>query len=262
MTKEEIDKLLAGVEMPEPDTHCFDTDTEQDVWSYSRDLLRETVAAVVAKKDAKIASLTAHNESLLAVWRNDGEHIKQLKAEVERMKAATVSEAERVEPVYADPFTYVIQHLNSSPYNMTKAECVSFIKGLRDTYNGVQHDSDCPVNNEPAWPAGPCDCGAAKPVEQGKPKGEAVKPCGYVTSGYFALGHGHIHEVPTATYRIPVFTTPPHTVPADVARRALGALEAMKSATQTTDVVFMAKSSQQCAASIQELRDALGESDV
>lgn len=26
--------------------------------------------------------------------------------------------------------------------------------------NGVIHDSDCAVHNEPAYPAGPCDCGA------------------------------------------------------------------------------------------------------
>lgn len=24
----------------------------------------------------------------------------------------------------------------------------------------IMHDSDCSVNNEPAYPAGPCDCGA------------------------------------------------------------------------------------------------------
>ncbi len=24
-----------------------------------------------------------------------------------------------------------------------------------------EHNSDCPVNNEPAWPAGPCDCDAS-----------------------------------------------------------------------------------------------------
>lgn len=24
----------------------------------------------------------------------------------------------------------------------------------------IVHDSDCAVNNEPAFPAGPCDCGA------------------------------------------------------------------------------------------------------
>ena len=37
-------------------------------------------------------------------------------------------------PMQADPFTYIIQHLNSSTYNMTKAECIHFIGKLRDHY--------------------------------------------------------------------------------------------------------------------------------
>jgi hypothetical protein len=31
----------------------------------------------------------------------------------------------------ADPFTYIIQHLNSNPYNLTKDECVELVKKLR-----------------------------------------------------------------------------------------------------------------------------------
>ena len=34
----------------------------------------------------------------------------------------------------ADPFTYVIQHLNSNPYSLTKDECISLVKELRDKY--------------------------------------------------------------------------------------------------------------------------------
>jgi len=34
----------------------------------------------------------------------------------------------------ADPFTYVIQHLNSSPYALTKDECITKIKELRALY--------------------------------------------------------------------------------------------------------------------------------
>jgi regulator of replication initiation timing len=34
----------------------------------------------------------------------------------------------------ADPFTYVIQHLNSSPYALTKDECITKIKELRAIY--------------------------------------------------------------------------------------------------------------------------------
>ena len=33
------------------------------------------------------------------------------------------------------PFTYIIQHLNSNPYSLTKDECVTLIKELRDLYN-------------------------------------------------------------------------------------------------------------------------------
>lgn len=35
---------------------------------------------------------------------------------------------------FADPFTYIIQHLNSSPYNMTKDECIEYVRTLRDSY--------------------------------------------------------------------------------------------------------------------------------
>lgn len=38
-------------------------------------------------------------------------------------------------PVYADPFAYVIQHLNSNPYPLTKGETITFIKELRALYN-------------------------------------------------------------------------------------------------------------------------------
>jgi hypothetical protein len=34
----------------------------------------------------------------------------------------------------ADPFTYIIQHLNSSPYALTKDECITKIKELRALY--------------------------------------------------------------------------------------------------------------------------------
>ena len=40
-------------------------------------------------------------------------------------------------PVYADPFTYVIQHLNSNPYSLTKDETITLIKELRDLHNAA-----------------------------------------------------------------------------------------------------------------------------
>lgn len=58
---------IYDVEMPEPDTHCFDTDAQQDVWSYSLGQLKEFIAtrdAVInglryklAYKDAKVKML-------------------------------------------------------------------------------------------------------------------------------------------------------------------------------------------------------------
>ena len=42
--------------------------------------------------------------------------------------------------------------------------------------NGTLHASDCAVHNAPAYPAGPCDCGAAQePVDL---KEQARKGCG------------------------------------------------------------------------------------
>jgi len=38
---------------------------------------------------------------------------------------------------YADPFTYIIQHLNSDPYSLTKDECIERVRSLRDTYGAV-----------------------------------------------------------------------------------------------------------------------------
>lgn len=40
-------------------------------------------------------------------------------------------------PIHADPFTYVIQHLNSNPYPLTKDETITFIKELRALYNAA-----------------------------------------------------------------------------------------------------------------------------
>lgn len=32
---------MSNVQLPEPDTHCFDTDTGLDVWSYSKAQLKQ-----------------------------------------------------------------------------------------------------------------------------------------------------------------------------------------------------------------------------
>lgn len=39
--------------------------------------------------------------------------------------------------VYADPFSYIIQRLNSNPYALTKNECITLIQNLRNEYTPV-----------------------------------------------------------------------------------------------------------------------------
>lgn len=51
-------------------------------------------------------------------------------------------------PREADPFTYIIQHLNSSTYNLTKAECIHFIGELRDRYAAPPAPAAVPLTDE------------------------------------------------------------------------------------------------------------------
>jgi len=57
---------IERIKLPEPDTHCFDDDTNSDVWSYSPELVREIVLA-------HIDNLEAENERL----RKDAERMKE-----------------------------------------------------------------------------------------------------------------------------------------------------------------------------------------
>lgn len=36
------------MKLPEPDTHCYDDDTQKDVWSYSKELVEQ----VLSERDA------------------------------------------------------------------------------------------------------------------------------------------------------------------------------------------------------------------
>ena len=46
--------------LPDPDTHCWDEDTQKDVWSYSKELVEQMLAQASA---ARIAAQT-ENETL------------------------------------------------------------------------------------------------------------------------------------------------------------------------------------------------------
>lgn len=43
--------------LPDPDTHCWDDDTNNDVWSYSQGLMRATIDAAVAKERERLRVL-------------------------------------------------------------------------------------------------------------------------------------------------------------------------------------------------------------
>lgn len=68
----------------------------------------------------------ANGERGLYWWRKD-------------LRAALAAEQTQPEelPRYADPFTYVIQHLNSNPYALTKDECINLVRTLRDRYTAL-----------------------------------------------------------------------------------------------------------------------------
>ena len=46
------------MQMPEPDTHCYDDDTQKDVWSYSKELVEHMLAQ--ADKDFSDGMTVVH----------------------------------------------------------------------------------------------------------------------------------------------------------------------------------------------------------
>lgn len=72
-------QAIERIKLPKPDTHCFDTDTDSDVWSYSPELVRETVLTHIDKLEKlaeerlqNCAALIAENERL----RKDAERYR------------------------------------------------------------------------------------------------------------------------------------------------------------------------------------------
>jgi len=62
-------QAIERINLPKPDTHCFDDDTKSDVWSYSRELVISTVLAHIDKLEAEVERL-----------RKDAERYRWLKS--------------------------------------------------------------------------------------------------------------------------------------------------------------------------------------
>lgn len=50
--------------LPPPDTHCFDEDTNMDVWSYSAPLVEQIVKQARADLEAEVARLRAQMQTI------------------------------------------------------------------------------------------------------------------------------------------------------------------------------------------------------
>ena len=69
---------------------------------------------------------------------------------VERLRREAVETALADRQGEADPFQYIIQHLNSNHYALTKDECIQRVKELRTTYVSGTHPapSQQPLSEE------------------------------------------------------------------------------------------------------------------
>jgi Asp-tRNA(Asn)/Glu-tRNA(Gln) amidotransferase C subunit len=94
---------IERIKLPKPDTHCFDTDTDSDVWSYSPELVRETVLTHIDKLE-KLAEERLQNCAALVA------EVERLRAEVTRpestdmtlMRALVQSQATELERLRKD----------------------------------------------------------------------------------------------------------------------------------------------------------------
>ena len=96
-------QAIERIKLPKPDTHCFDTDTDSDVWSYSPELVRETVLTHIDKLE-KLAEERLQNCAALVA------EVERLRAEVTRpestdmtlMRALVQSQATELERLRKD----------------------------------------------------------------------------------------------------------------------------------------------------------------
>jgi len=76
-------QAIERIKLPKPDTHCFDTDTDSDVWSYSPELVRETVLTHIDKLE-KLAEERLQNCAALVAeverLRKDAERYRWIKS--------------------------------------------------------------------------------------------------------------------------------------------------------------------------------------
>jgi hypothetical protein len=89
-------------------------------------LCRDALATLVRRQDAQPAQ--AEQPSSCKLTECQG------LPPCQRCIATGMQKAERAPRNIADPFTYIIQHLNSTPYNLTKDECIQKVRELRDLY--------------------------------------------------------------------------------------------------------------------------------
>ena len=92
-------QAIERINLPEPDTHCFDDDTKSDVWSYSRELVIRTVLAHIDNLETEIHA----SDLAVAEYRqqclDNAQEIARLRAESEeRLQncVALVAENERL----------------------------------------------------------------------------------------------------------------------------------------------------------------------
>ena len=72
--------------LPDPDTHCWDDDTNNDVWSYSQGLMRATIDAAVAKERERIvATCRKAMPQPVANW-SDAQIVEALRGVMDQFK--------------------------------------------------------------------------------------------------------------------------------------------------------------------------------